>query len=62
MESIVLHLKLLRGIRGTLSAYVVWGHVKMAQISLVYGTYLNLDKEMITRAPIIDNMSHLKLN
>ena len=43
MEIIVLYLKLVRGLRGTLFAYVVWYHVKVAHISPVYGAYLNLD-------------------
>ena len=48
--------------RGTLLAYVAWYHVKVDHISPGSGTYLNLDKEMIPRAPIVDARSHLRLN
>ena len=47
MENIVLHLKLNRGVRGTLLAYVVCHHIKVAHISPQYDAYLNLDEEMI---------------
>ena len=33
MENIVLHLKLVRGMRGTMLACVVWRHIKVAHIS-----------------------------
>ena len=55
MENIVLHFKLLRGMRGTPLVYVVWHHVKVAHILPGYGAYLNLDDEMIPRAPIVDS-------
>ena len=61
LENIVLHLKLVRGIRGTLPAYVIWCHIKVAHILPGYGTYLNLDNEVIARAPIIDSRSNLKM-
>ena len=61
MENIVLHLKLVRGVRGTLLAYFVWCHIKVAHISSGYDAYLNLDKEMIT-APIVNSKLNLKLN
>ena len=37
-------------------------HVKVAHILPGYDAYLNLDKEMIIRAPIVDSRSNLKLN
>ena len=61
IENIVLNLKLVRCIRGALPAYVVRCHVKVAHISPGYGAYLNLEKEMIARAPIIDAKSSLKM-
>ena len=59
MESIVLHLKLVMGVRGALLAYNVWHHVKDVHISPGYGTYLNHDEEMIARALIINGKLHL---
>ena len=59
MKNIVLHLELMKGMRSTPLAYVVWHHVKVAHISPGFGTYLNLDKEMTTRAPIIGSKSSL---
>ena len=53
MENIVLHLMLVRGMRGTLLAYVGQPHIKAAHFLPGYGAYLNLDKEMIVRAPIV---------
>ena len=35
-----------------LVAYVVQNHVKIAHVWPWYGVYLNLDEEMIARAPI----------
>ena len=61
MENIVFHLKLMRGMRGALLAYVVLHHAKVAHILSRYGAYLNLDKEMIARAPIVDAKSNLKM-
>ena len=61
MENIILYLKLIRGLRGVSLAYVVWHHVKVAHILPGYSAYLNVDEEMIARAPIIDSMSNLKL-
>ena len=62
MENIVLHLKLLRGMRGVLLTYVVQHHTKVAYILSGYGTYLNLDKEMmVTRAPIVDKKFNSRL-
>ena len=61
MESIVLHLKLVRGVRGALLAYVVWVQVKVVHILPGYGAYLNLDKEMIIRAPTVDPKLKLKV-
>ena len=42
-------------------AYVFRHHVKMTHISRGYDAFLNLDKEMITKAPIVDAKSNLKL-
>ena len=61
MENIVLHLKLVRGMRGALLVYVVQCHVKVAYILPGYGAYLNLDKKLIARAPILNSMSNLKM-
>ena len=61
MENIVLHLKLVRGLRGVLLAYVVWCHIKLAHISIGYDAYPNLDEELITRAPIVDAKLNLKM-
>ena len=47
MENIVLHLKFVIVVRGALLAYVVWCHVKVANISPGYDANLNLDKQMI---------------
>ena len=41
---------------------MVWHHVKVAHIPPGTGTYLNLDEEMISRAPIIDASLNLRLN
>ena len=56
------HLKLVRGVRGALLAYVVWCHVKEALMLSRYGASLNLDKEVITRAPIINGKSNFMIN
>ena len=61
MEDIVLHLKLVRGLRGTLLAFVIQCHVKVAHISAGYCAYLNLNDEMIARAPIINAKSNRKM-
>ena len=58
----MLHRKLIRGVRGTPLAYVVWCHVKVAHISSGHSAYMNLDEEMITRAPIVNSKTNLKLN
>ena len=52
----------MRGMRGAPLAHVVWHHIKVAHIPSESGAYLNLDEEMITRAPIVDARSNLKLN
>ena len=54
MANIVLHLMLMRGMRGVLLAYVVQNHVKVPCIYPGYDAYLNLDKKIIDRVPIID--------
>ena len=62
MENIVLHLMLIRGVRGALLAYVVGCHIKVAHISPGYGTNSNLDEEMIAKAPIVEVKLSLKMN
>ena len=62
MQNIVMYLKLMRGMREVPLAYVVQGHIKIAHITPGSGTYLNLDEEMITRAPIVDARLNLRLN
>ena len=52
---------LVRGVKGVLLAYVIWCHAKVACISSGYATYLNLDKEVITRATIVCTKSKLKM-
>ena len=61
MKNIVLYLKLVRGMREIPLAYKVWCHIKVAQIPPGSATYLNLDKEMITRASIIDARLNLRM-
>ena len=60
MENIVLHLKLMREVRGISLASVVSQHVKMAHVLPGYHAYLNLDKEVIARVPIVNAKSNLK--
>ena len=62
MENIVLYLMLIRRVRWPSLAYAIQCHVKVAHISPGYGTYLNVDKEMIARAPIIEGQWNLKMN
>ena len=62
VENIVLHLKLIRGMRGVPLAYVVQHHIKVAHILPGYSAYLNLNKEVVARAPIVDSRLNLKLN
>ena len=62
MEDIVLYLKLVRGMRGTSLAYVIQCHIKVAHISPGYGAYMNLDEEIIIRAPIVDAKTNLRLS
>ena len=52
MEYIALHLKLMRGaVMGTLLVFVVWNYDEVANTLFWYSVYLNLEKEMIARAP-----------
>ena len=51
MKSIVLHLKLIRGVSGTLLDYEVQHHDKVALISPQYYAYLNLDEEILPELP-----------
>ena len=60
MDSTVLHLKLVRGVRGVSFAYVVWRHIKVPHIPPEYGAFLNLDEEMIIGAPTVNEMSNLR--
>ena len=60
MENIALHLKLVRRVMVTSLAYVAWHHINVAHISP--RSYLSLDKEMITRAPMFNLKSNLNLN
>ena len=62
MENIVMYLKLVRGMRGTLLACVVQRHVKVAHIPPGSDAYLNLDEKIITRVPIVNASSNLRLN
>ena len=62
MESIVMYLNLVRGMRKAPMAYVVQCHIKVANIPLGSGAYLNLDTEMIIRATIVDASSKLNLS
>ena len=55
----LLHLKLIRGVRGFPLAYVVWNHTNVASR---YGAYLYLEKEMIDRASIVDKRLNFKLS
>ena len=48
--------------RETPLAYVVWRHVKVAHIPPGSGAYLNLDEEIITRAPIVNTSLTLRLS
>ena len=62
MRNIVMHLKLMRGMRGALLANVVRHHNKMVHIPPGSAAYLNLDEEMIARPPIIRTRSNLRLS
>ena len=61
IEGIFLHLKLLKVVSGVPLANVVRQHVKVAHILPGYGTYLDLDEEMIDRDTITDVKSNLKM-
>ena len=52
MEYVVLHLKLMGGVRETVLACVVWHYVKVAKTLFPYSAYLNFDKEIIARSPL----------
>ena len=51
---IMLHLQLLRRVRGVLLAYMFIQHIKVAHIIARYVVYLNHDEEMIARFPMVD--------
>ena len=61
MENVVLYLKIMRGVRGVLLAWVVRQHVKVTHISSWYSVNQNLGEKMIARAPITDTQLTLKL-
>ena len=50
-DNIELPLKLVRGKKGTLLAYMVWCHVKVAHTPLGSSAYLNFDQEMTPGLP-----------
>ena len=54
----MLHLKIMRGIRGIPVVCVVIQHAMLAHVSSGYCAYLNLDK-VIARAPIVDAKTSL---
>ena len=53
MDNMILHLKLVRGVRCVPLAYVIRHHIKVANILTRYSTYLNLDEEMIVGASVV---------
>ena len=62
MKDIVMYLKIMRDMKGTPLAFVIWCHGKVAHIPHGSGAYLNLDEEMIARAPIVNISSNLMLS
>ena len=60
IENKVLHLRLMRGVRGVSLVYVVRQLVKVADMSPEYSAFLNLDEEKIVRAQIVNIKSNLK--
>ena len=60
MEARMLQPKFVWGVWGVLPAYVMRQHIKVVYILLEYDAYLSHDKEMITRAPIVDANWNLK--
>ena len=61
MEAIDFHIKLTRDLRVIPLADVIIQHVKVMHILSGYDAHLNLDKEVITIAPIINAKSNLKM-
>ena len=61
MENIMLHRKLLRGVREVSITYMVYHHIKVAHIPPEHDTYLNLDEKIIARAPIVNGKLNIKL-
>ena len=57
IENIVLYLKLVRGVRGVLLAYVIWCHIKVPHFPNKSDKYHNFDMEMTARAFIVNKMS-----
>ena len=60
MENTVLHLNLMRGMRDPCGLCGLASH-QGSSYQPGYGAYLNLDEEMITRAPIINTKWNLKI-
>ena len=56
-----MHLQFKRGVRWVPLTHVVWHHIKVAHIPSGHDAYLNLDKEMIARVPIVNEQSNFKL-
>ena len=62
MEEIMLHHKLVWGVRDITLAYVVWQHVKVMHIPPVYDNHQNLDEEIIARAPKVDAQPNFRVH
>ena len=60
MKAIVLHLRLVMGVQG-INVLCSQKLHQVAYISTGYSTYLNLDEQMIARAPLIDMKLNLKM-
>ena len=56
----MLHLKLVRRVKGDPLAYVVQCHIKMACVPPGHYAYMNLDEEMVIKANIVDKKSNFK--
>ena len=57
----MLQLMLVKRVWGVPLDYAERHHIKLVHISHGYITFLNLDKVMIVRAPIVDAKSNLKM-
>ena len=56
MENMVLHLKLVRGVREVPLAYVVCCHIKVKHFLNESDKHYNFGEEMIARASILNKM------